>query len=135
MNTRFGGRVGNVIIEAALVLPILLLLGFGTVEFGHYFYVRNNLQGAAREGARAAILASAGNSDVRTAVANAMATYGLENSGYTVSISPTDVSGVSEGSPITVTVQCTWGNVGIRPLQIISASKTLTGKAVMRKEG
>lgn len=128
-------RRGNAILEAALVLPILLLLAFGTVEFGYYFYVRNNLQGAAREGARAAIVPSATNSDVNTAVANAMSTYGLQNSGYTITLSPSDVSGASSGTAITVTVQCTWGTVGIRPLQLISTSKILTGRAVMRREG
>ena len=67
-------RRGNAIIEAALVVPILLSLAFGTVEFGYYFFVRNNLQGAAREGARAAILASATNTDVTSAVSMACRT-------------------------------------------------------------
>ncbi len=43
-------RRGNAVLEMALVLPILLLLAFGMVEFGYFFYVKNNLQGAAREG-------------------------------------------------------------------------------------
>jgi Flp pilus assembly protein TadG len=128
-------RRGNAIIEAALVLPILLLLAFGTVEFGHYFYVRNNLQGAAREGARAAILASAANADVTSAVANAMSVYGLQSSGYTITISPSNVNGLAEGTAVSVTVQCTWGTVGIRPFQLMSANKSLIGRAVMRKEG
>ncbi len=80
-------------------------------------------------------MATASNSDVNSAVASAMSSYGLSASGYTVSITPGDVSGAAEGSQITVTVQCTWGTVGIRPLQLMSANKTVVGTAVMRKEG
>jgi len=125
---------GNAVLEMALVLPVLLLLAFGTVEFGYYFYVRSNLQGAAREGARAAIVASATNADVTSAVAAAMNACGLQNSGYSVSLNPPDVGSAAAGTAITVTVECTWGAVGIRPLQLISAGKILRGTAVMRKE-
>jgi len=126
---------GNAVIEAALVLPILLVLAFGTVEFGYFFYLRHNLQGAAREGVRAAIIASATNSDVNSAVASAMTSYGLQNCGYTVSISPNDVSKTGDGTSIIVTVQCNWGTAGVRPLGLISSSKVVAGRAVMRKEG
>lgn len=128
-------RRGNAVLEAALVIPILLLLAFGTVEFGHYFYVRNNVQGAAREGVRAAIVASATNSDVNAAVLSSMTAAGLEDSGYTVTTSPSNVSGQAAGTTITVTVTCEWGTVGMRPMQLISASKQVRGQAVMRKEG
>ena len=45
-------RRGGAILEAALVLPILLALSFGMVEYGYYFFVKHTLQGAARDGAR-----------------------------------------------------------------------------------
>lgn len=128
-------RRGNTVLEAALVIPVLLLLAFGTVEFGHYFYVRNNMQGAAREGVRAAIPAGATNSDVTTAVQNSLTAAGLQGSGYTVTITPSNVSGQAAGTNITVSVQCTWGTVGLRPMQLISANKLVRGQAVMRKEG
>ena len=50
-------RCGSALLDAALVLPILLSLMFGTVEYGHFFYWKHTLQGAAREGARTAITA------------------------------------------------------------------------------
>ena len=131
----FKSRRGNAVLDAALVLPILLYLAFGTVEFGYYFYVKNTLQGAAREGVRAAIPAAANNDSVTTAVSNAMTAAGLQASGYTVTISPSNVSGQTEGTSITVTVQCTWGSIGVRPMQLMSASKVVKGQAVMRKEG
>jgi Flp pilus assembly protein TadG len=127
-------RRGNAVLEAALVLPILLYLAFGTVEFGYFFYVKNNVQGAAREGVRASIPPGATNTDVTNAIASQMTAAGLQSSGYTVTTTPTNVSGLSPGTSVTVSVQCTWGTVGLRPLQLISASKLVKGQAVMRKE-
>jgi Flp pilus assembly protein TadG len=129
-------RHGNTVIEAALVLPILVLLAFGTVEFGYYFFVKNNMQGAAREGARASISSGATNNDVSTAVANSLTAAGLQNTGYTVSTTPTDVSAATSGQSISVTVQCSWGTVGsgMRPMQLISSSKLVKGTVTMRRE-
>jgi hypothetical protein len=42
--------------EFALVLPVLLLLLFGTIEFGMMMYGREVVTNAAREGARAGIV-------------------------------------------------------------------------------
>jgi Flp pilus assembly protein TadG len=127
-------RRANAILEAAFVLPILLLLAFGTVEFGHFFYVKHNLQGAARQGARAAIPASATNATVTTAVTEAMTLAGLQSSGYAVTTNPANVAAATDGTNVSVTVQCTWGAVGLRPLSLIAANKPVRSTAVMRKE-
>lgn len=128
-------------LEAALVLPVLISLTFGCVEFGYFLYVKNTFQGAAREGARAAIVTgtSGSNSDVTTAVTATMTAAGLNNCGYTTLIeSPlgtaTTVSALSAGTQIFVTVRVNWSAVGVRPLGIIPANKQLSGVAVMRKE-
>ena len=52
-------RRGNALLDAALVLPILLSLTFGTVEYGYFFFVKHSMQGAAREGCRAGLEAVA----------------------------------------------------------------------------
>ena len=127
-----GKRRGGAVLETAIVLPVLLSLAFGTVEFGYYFFVKNTLQGAAREGARAAIISTAVNGDVTTAVANVMGAAGIAS--YTVATTPASISGVASGTSITVTVTCTWSNVGVRPLGLIPANKSVVGTAVMRRE-
>lgn len=43
---------GAVAVEMAIVLPLLLLILIGTMEFGRVFNVQNSLTQAAREGAR-----------------------------------------------------------------------------------
>ncbi|MHA6511725.1 TadE/TadG family type IV pilus assembly protein [Tessaracoccus sp. Z1128] len=42
--------------EFALVLPVLLVLLLGILEFGYYFFLNAAAAGAAREGARAAAI-------------------------------------------------------------------------------
>lgn len=39
-------------VEFAIVVPILLLLAFGIIDYGRFFFTYNNLTNAAREGAR-----------------------------------------------------------------------------------
>ena len=46
------GEHGAVAVEFAIILPILLLLVFGIVDFGHACYMKHVLQNSCREGAR-----------------------------------------------------------------------------------
>ena len=134
-------RRGSAVLDAALVFPILLSLTFGTVEYGHFFYWKHTLQGAAREGARAAITPTAQNSDVTTAVTTAMTAAGIPSANYTIKIrnstdtTDVNVASIAAGTPILVKVYATWGTVGMRPLGLIGASKQVLGMTVMRKEG
>lgn len=134
-------RRGSAIMDAALVFPVLISLTFGSVEFGHFFFVKHSFQGAAREGARAGIAPGATNTDVTTAVAAAMTSAGFSSSQYTVSIrnsadtSNVNVATTTAGTSVLVKVTANWGTVGIRPLGLIGTSKSVVGQTVMRKEG
>jgi Flp pilus assembly protein TadG len=134
-------RRGNAVMEMALVLPILLALSFGTVEFGYFFYVKHTLQGAARDGARQAILPSATNSTVTTAVSTTMSAAGFTGTQYTTTITNAltnatvaDISAAASGTPFKVTVTATWGTVGVRPMGLISTTKQVIGFTIMVKE-
>ncbi len=52
MSKRKRGEAGAAAVEFALVLPLLLTLLMGVVEFGWYFFNQGTLAGAAREAAR-----------------------------------------------------------------------------------
>jgi Flp pilus assembly protein TadG len=129
-------RCGSATLELALTLVILLNVTYGAIEFGQYFYVKNQLQGAAREGARAGVTSGSVNSDVTGAVANVMSVAGMSGSGYTVTISPSNVASVAAGTAVQVTVSLTWGNVMLkyRPFSFIGTGKVVSGVAVMRHE-
>src|SRR5690349_8554855 len=53
---RSSGERGAAAVELALVLPVLLMLVFGIIEFGRGYNTRITLTSAAREGARAMAL-------------------------------------------------------------------------------
>jgi Flp pilus assembly protein TadG len=100
---------GAAAVEFALVLPVILLILFGTIEFGRAWNVRQTLTDAAREGAR---LAAVGNGiitptealqdSVTKIVLNSALRAGLNTSN--LSITPTGVGGGS-GNPVRINVQ------------------------------
>jgi len=49
------GQKGVAAVEFAIILPFLVLLVFGTIEFGVLFYNKQVITNASREGARAGI--------------------------------------------------------------------------------
>ena len=51
---RQSSRRGAACVEAALVLPLIVLLTFGFIEIGYYVNCHHVLHDAARQGARAA---------------------------------------------------------------------------------
>src|SRR5690606_10487745 len=56
---RLRGRRGSALVEFTLVFGLLLLIAFGAIEYSYAFYVKNTLQAAARETARAGIVPDA----------------------------------------------------------------------------
>lgn len=58
------GRRGAAMVEAALVLPVFLMVTMGIIEFGRALWVSNMVTNAAREATRAAILDGSTNTEV-----------------------------------------------------------------------
>ena len=56
MRGRLRNERGATAVEFALIVPLLLVLVIGIVEFGHAFQVQGTLSAAAREGVRAMAL-------------------------------------------------------------------------------
>ena len=135
------GPRGSSLIDTVLVLPILLGLTFGGVEFGYFFFAKHTLDGAAREGAREAISPSATNASVRARIASSLKAAGFQTSDttvdskFTVFTDPTDVAGAVSGTKIEVRVTVPWGTIGISPMHMIGDTKVVSGATVMRKEG
>jgi Flp pilus assembly protein TadG len=46
------GERGGVAVEAAIIFPVLVLLVFGIIDFGHAWYMKHVMSDASREGAR-----------------------------------------------------------------------------------
>lgn len=123
---------GAEVLEMALMMPLLIALIFGMVEFGYFFFLKHNLQAAAREGARTGSTLNATDSDAVNKASAFLAAAGLSAGSFSI-------TSTTSGDTVTVNVQATWGNVGILHLPLLDwslpDSKVVKGVAVMRKEG
>ncbi len=72
---------GAALIEAAITIPIILLISVGIFEFGRAYQTWQVLTNAAREGARVAILSDKTDDEVTAAVRNYMQAGGLPGTG------------------------------------------------------
>jgi len=72
---RFRSQKGAALIEAAVTIPMILLISVGIFEFGRAYQTWEVLTNASREGARLACLEGPTDADVRTRV-NAYLTGG-----------------------------------------------------------
>lgn len=123
---------GATAVEFAVVLPLLMLLLFGIIEFGMTFWRAQSLEAAAREGARIASLSQSTRSDITAAVDNAIGGAPFA-SAPTVAVTPdqSQPCNLRSGQTVTVTVNAPvtieiplWG----------SRSLTLTGEGRFRCE-
>jgi Flp pilus assembly protein TadG len=108
-------RRGIATVEAAICLPVLVLLIFGFVEIGYYINSHHALQDAARQGARAAVRLENSNPQVRAAVLNSL--------NHSFSVNPTAVT--VRLSKLTST--------GAEEYQIMNLSENEQGEAVRVK--
>ena len=99
---KLNGERGAQIIEAALVLPLLLLVVLGILDFGVLFWRFESVTNAAREGARVAILPGYSTTDVENRVQQYLTDAGLAGTPVTTVVAPVGVD-VGGGTCITMT--------------------------------
>lgn len=138
---------GNAILEMAMVLPTLMFLAMGMVEFGQFYYTKNAFTQAARDALRASIMHNAKQPDPYTAATTTLAAAGItfQSSWMTiVDITPSgwggsygtgavsDVSAVQSGHAITVTIQTSYGALpnAVRPLYAMAGVGIPNNRAV-----
>jgi Flp pilus assembly protein TadG len=124
----FKKEKGQSVVEFALVVPILILLLFGIIEFGRIYETINVITSAAREGARVAAVTAPNGSAVNSAV-NAVLQAGQVAGPATITI-----AGPNAASQITVTVQVQYVPITGNIVPGLS-EMTLTRASVMRWEG
>jgi Flp pilus assembly protein TadG len=133
-----GNTRGQALVEAALVMPILLLLLVGIMEFGRAWNIHQVVTDAARQGARkAAIWHESGNArDSAEAVVQRSLAAGSVTSG-----DPPVIAGDGPGSEeVTVTVEVEYQFFVLAPVMALAGQSFGNGKvklkssAVMRNE-
>jgi hypothetical protein len=122
-------RRAIVAVEMALVLPLLLLVLVGSIQYGAIFYLKNNMVSAAREGARRiAVLDGTSAQGLQTAQ-NYLAGWALPfvfNVHSPTSTTDTDVW-------VEITVPCSQAAPMLNAFGLVP-SGDLKAKATMRKE-
>ena len=121
---------GAAAVEFALLLPVLVALILGIIEFGYAFFVWGNVAGAAREGARNYAITK-NEAQAKTAAKSAFPALGDADIG----VSPAP-SSCRDGAPATVTITYSYSTLtGL--LEGITGAKTLSlqGKGTMRCGG
>ena len=111
------GESGQALVEAALAIPVLLVLVFGVVAAGRVVEAKIAVQAAARESSRALAVAPSeeqGIADALTAGENVAAGYGLDGSRLTIEV---DLGSFSRGGTVTSEVRYT---VSISDLPLLS---------------
>ena len=129
---------GIVAIEFALVLPVLIMLVFGIVEFSLLLYDKQVITNASREGARRGIISQS----PRVSDGEIISVINTYCSTYLISfgaVSPPTISivraGTSFGNNLTVTVAYTY-NFLLLPNFVagIAGGKNLNATTVMKME-
>jgi len=122
---RWGSERGAAAVEFALVLPILVLILFGVIEFGGVYNAQLMVTGAAREAARTMALDGVV-ADAQTVAVDAA--VGIDADDLVVEVSPTTCAA---GTDVTVTVRYD------RPFLtgLFGTSVELTGLATRRCQG
>jgi Flp pilus assembly protein TadG len=126
---------GAAAVEFALILPILVLLVFGIVEFSLAFNRQQGLHAAAREGARIASLPSTPTGEIEDRVKTALNGV-IDPSDASITITsdgPSTTQPCDQNPGGTVIVRVTFDNTIDVPF-LATPSVTLTGRGEFRCE-
>jgi hypothetical protein len=138
------GEKGAAIIEFALVLPLLIIIISGTIEFGLVMYNKQVITNASREGARAGIVYQtprvtddAIKQEVQYYTANQLVTFGDDDQ-RTLDLNDIDIVHPAEPAPgdnltITVTYRYTFLVIS-NFIPGLGNALNLTARTVMKYE-
>lgn len=119
---------GQSLVEFALLLPLLVVILFGIIEFGQLWMTMNVLSGAAREGTRVAAVTAPDASQVRNAVLSVLNAANINNAAISV-------SGPDAANQVTVTVQINYTVTTANIVPGLNGTFQLTRNSTMHWEG
>ena len=121
-------------VELALTLPLFLMMGVGTLEFGRALMVQQMIVNATREGARHGILPGAANADVAVKVRDYLATGNIDPADVQVTVTPANLQDAKTGAQVTVRIQLSYSDVTWIPTPWFLRNVSLVSETVMRHE-
>jgi Flp pilus assembly protein TadG len=131
MRKRLSEERGATAVEFAFIVPLLIVLVLGIVEFGHAFQVQGTLSAAAREGVRHMALQN-DPAAARAAVRNAASSLNPAVTDAQIAISPASCPELNGGS---TSVRLTISYPMPYLTGFFGSSVSLSGTGVMRCNG
>jgi Flp pilus assembly protein TadG len=135
---RFWNQKGVAAVEFALVLPLLVMLAFGIIEFSLLLYDKAVITNASREGARAGIVSQSprvADGDIQTIVDNYCKSYLITFSTGTIPVTTIAREGINFGDDLTVNVSYSYTFLVLPQFVTgVTGPINLTATTVMRME-
>jgi Flp pilus assembly protein TadG len=128
-------RRGTTLVEAAIVLPLLLLVIFGLIEYGSMFLRLQQVANVARQAARRAATPDATPGEVTGLITTMMTSAGLGGSEYVATVSPADPGDAERGGQVSVKIEITYSKIAITNAPLIPVPAKIARTVVMAKEG
>ncbi len=123
------GRDGAAAVEFAFIVPILLLLFSGIVQFGSIMFLENHLTNVARETSRRVAVGELAETDAESSAQQALVNWGVT---YDVDVVSVDVGGGNQD--ITVTISLPMAEAALMDVLGVFQSGNLTAVVTMRQE-
>ena len=119
---------GQALVEFALLVPLLIIIVLGIVEFGRIWMTMNVLASAAREGARIAAVTSPDPAQVQTAVENTLNAANITGATITT-------TGPNLANEVTVRVQINYTVITGSFVPGLNSTMPLSRSVVVHWEG
>ncbi len=123
-------RDGVAAVEFAFVLPILLLLFSGIVQFGSIMFLENHMTNVARETTRRVAVGELNETDAESSAQQALVNWGVT---YDVDVATVDVGGGNQD--ITVTISLPMSEAALMDVLGVFQSGNLSAAVTRRQEG
>jgi Flp pilus assembly protein TadG len=129
---------GASVVEFALVLPVLFVLGFGIIEFSIALYDKAMITNASREGARAGIvfrIPPVTDEEIGDVVDRYLGSHLITFGGPTPATTTVTRNGPSPGDDLKVTVSYTYTFLVVPSfITPLSGGTAMVGETIMRME-
>ncbi len=130
-NRPFRTRNGTAAVETAILLPLLVLVTFGSLELSNMVFLKQGLSMASYEGAKIASSPGATDAQARLRVQEILTTRSLTST--TITITPAQVATTPRGTMVTVAVTSSDTSAGVLSVRMFTP-RTLRSQTTMVRQ-
>ena len=130
-NRSFRTRNGTAAVETAILLPLLVLVTFSSLELSNMVFLKQGLSIASYEGAKIASSPGTSDAQARARVQEILTSRGLSST--TITITPAIDTSTQRGTMVTVAVTCSDAAAGVLSVRMIMP-RTLRNQTSMVRQ-